>query len=415
VSRAPLEVGPSAIRRLAIVRQRLAGPPADATGDGLRDVVRALRCLQLDPTNVVARSHLLVLYSRLGAFDPGLVDELVWKDKFLFHYFAHAASLVLVEDYQLHRRRMRRWATGDDAWSRRVRQWMRQNAALRRHVLTELRARGPLRSRDLEDRARTEWESTGWTRGRNVSRMLEFLWARGDITVAGRVGGQRLWDVAERWMPQWTPRHGLNERQAVRRAAELSLRCLGVATAAHISRHFTRGQYPGLGGVLARLEGSGDAVRVVPRDEDGPWPGDWYVHAADAPLLEGLGRDDWQPRTTLLSPFDNLICDRSRTERVFGFSYRIEIYVPATKRRYGYFSMPVLVGERLVARVDPRLDRERTTLVIRSIHPEPDAPLDRATGAAVAGAIEELAHFVGATDIELEATPPKGWAGQLAL
>jgi uncharacterized protein len=141
--------------------------------------------------------------------------------------------------------------------------------------------------------------------------------------------------------------------------------------------------------------------------EGAEWPGPWYVHADDLPLLERLEAGDWRPRTTLLSPFDNLIIDRERTQRLFGFHYRMEIYVPKAARRYGYYVLPVLHGDRLVGRVDPVMDRARGRLVVNAVHAEPDAPA--AAGAAVAGALEELAAFLGAGGVELRQPPPQVW------
>jgi uncharacterized protein len=137
------------------------------------------------------------------------------------------------------------------------------------------------------------------------------------------------------------------------------------------------------------------------------WPGPWYVHADDLPLLERLRTGEWEPRTTVLSPFDNLIMGRERTERLFGFHFRMEIYVPKAARRYGYYVLPVLHGDRLVGRVDPAMDRRRGRLVVNAVHAEPDAPA--AAGPAVAGALQDLAGFLGADGIELRQPPPPVW------
>src|SRR5437868_2678298 len=193
--------------------------------------------------------------------------------------------------------------------------------------------------------------------------MLDFLWTQGKLMVAGRVGGQRLWDLAERCLPEWAPREELDRHEAVRRAAQKSLRALGVARPREIAQHYTRGRYPGLQKALDELESEGRIEQVQIVDEDQAiWPGPWYVHAEDLPLLERLAAGEWHPRTTLLSPFDNLICDRARTEKLFDFEFRIEIYVPAAQRQYGYFVMPILHGDRLIGRVDPRFDRAHRRL-----------------------------------------------------
>ncbi len=187
----------SLARRLVITCQRLAGPRPEVTTDTLLDLIRNLGCLQLDPLNVVARSHLLVLWSRLGDYNPALLDQLLWQEHRLFEYWAHAASIVLTEDYQIYQHRMQASYPGDEIfWRQSARQWIEQNAELRDHILTSLRKRGPLRARDFTDVSVVPWKSSGWTGGRNVGRMLEFLWAQGQITVAGRKGIDKVWDLS---------------------------------------------------------------------------------------------------------------------------------------------------------------------------------------------------------------------------
>jgi uncharacterized protein len=390
-------------RRLAVARQRLAGDRPE----GILETVRDLRCLQLDPTSAVARSHLLVLWSRLGAYDPSDVDRLLWKERRLFQYWAHAASLVLTEDLPLHRLFMRKFATGGSAFAQRVRGWMAANDAFRRALLAELEERGPLRVRDFKVRAPVPWESTGWTAGRDVDRMLQFLFFRGDVLVAGRAGNEKLWDLAERVLSPDAPEEDLGEGEVVRRAAQLSLRALGVATRTEITRHFTRSRYPGLAGVLAQLKDEG---RVVPVEVEG-LPGERFVHADDLLLLDRIEAGDWDGRTTLLSPFDNLICDRDRTESLFGFRFRLEIYVPKAKREFGFFVMPVLDGDRLVGRVDPAFDRRSRTLTINALHWEPDARRTKALERRVRRAIEELGRFLSASEIVFASGPRRARAG----
>ena len=394
---------------MAIARQRLTDPAKEADRKRILDVVRDLGCLQLDPIRVVERSHLLVLWSRLGAFDPAEFDALQWEERQLFEYWAHRASIVLTEDYPIHNLLMRRYPTDRYSYGRRMKVWLRENQALRRHVLRRIREAGPLRLRDFEDRARTGWTSPGWTTGRNVERMLDCLWTQGKIVVAGRTGIQKTWDLADRWFPHWTPKERLSEREIVRRAVQRSLRALGVARPRDIDRHFTAGRYRGLAEVLSELERRGtiEQVRIV---EDGvDWPGTWFVHSEDLPLLDRLGDGEWSPRTTLLSPFDNLIIDRDRTELVFGFRFRMEIYVPKTRRTFGYYVLPILDGDRLIGRVDPAMDRKRGTLVLNAVHAEPEVRPSLRNGRAVAAAIEDLARFLGARDVQYRGAAPGGW------
>jgi uncharacterized protein YcaQ len=412
-----ITISPALARRLAITKQRLAGPRPAPGPEGLLEVARDLGCVQLDPISAVDRSHRLVWRSRVGNYAAAHLDQVVWQERHMFEYWAHQASLVLTEDYPLHHLMMRGYPGRGSAWSERTREWIRRNDKLRRYVLSEIRRHGPLPSRQLEEDGLDpeDWVSTGWTSGRNVSRMLDFLQMQAKIMVAGRAGGQKLWDLSERVLPPWTPRQRLTEQEIVRRAAERSLRALGVATPQQISRHFLRGRYTDLPRALAALEKQGRLARVQIRDGGGlPWRGEWYIHSTDLPLLEKLAEDDWQPRTTLLSPFDNLICDRPRTEQLFNFKFAIEIYVPQSKRQYGYYVLPILHGDQLVGRIDPLMDRAQGRLRVNAVYAEPGAPVGRATGRAIAGAIDELAAFLGATAIDYDARRlPRGWKNEL--
>jgi uncharacterized protein YcaQ len=367
-------------------------------------VATDLASLQLDPISVVARSHQLVLWSRAGRYDLGDLETLLWRDRRLFEYWTTAAAIVCTEDYPIHSLLMRRYPSERHA---QLRAWLAENQALRRSILRQLRASGPLPTRAIEDRSATDWSSSGWTAGRNLDRMLDVLWTQGRILVAGRQGQQRVWDLAERCLPAWAPTRRPPEREVVRLAVQRSLRALGVATARDIDRSFTAGRYPGLASILAGLRRSGQVEQVRVAADGHEHPGPWYVHTDDLPLLDRLRSGEWRPRTTLLSPFDNLIINRERTERLFGFHFRMEIYVPKAARRYGYYVLPILHGDRLIGRVDPALDRAGGRLVVNAIHPEPDAPAS--AGAAVATALQELAAFLGATGIDLGQPPPGVW------
>ena len=394
---------PGLARRLILSRQRLAGTPPTAPGpEAIMGVATDLGSLQLDPISVVARSHQLVLWSRLGRYDVADLDALLWRDRCLFEYWTHAAAIVCTHDYPIHSLLMRHHPRHQQ-----LQVWLAANQTLRRSILRQLRADGPLPTRAIEDRAEVAWQSSGWTGGRNVDRMLDLLWTQGRIMVAGRQGQQRVWDLAERVLPDWAPTRRPREREVVRLAAQRSLRALGVATARDIDRHFTAYRYPGLDGVLAALERAGRVERVRVAADGSEHPGPWYVHADDLPLLERLQAGDWQPRTTLLSPFDNLLINRERTERLFGFHYRMEIYVPKAARRYGYYVLPVLHGDQLIGRVDPSFDRTAGQLVVNAIHAEPGAPVS--AGPAVATALQDLAAFVGATGVDLRQPPPQVW------
>lgn len=401
-------------RRLFIQRQRLNDlqPVNDAAG--ILNIVRDLGCLQLDPISAVARSHQLVVRSRVGNYDLAALDQLLWADRSLFEYWAHMASIVLTEDYPFHHLLMRTYLRGQPptAWRQRTVQWVTTNQKLQRHILRELKRHGPLPARVFENPNEGEagWYSSGWTSGRDVSQMLDYLWTTGKIMVAGRSGLQKLWDVSERCLPEWTPRARLSEKEVVRRAAQKALRALGVATPQQITQHFTRKRYPHLQERLHELAADGVIERIHVADDKGQW----FIHAEDVPLLDRIEAGDIAfERTTLLSPFDNLICDRARTARSFNFDFTMEIYVPAHKRQYGYYVLPILHGDQLIGRIDPKFDREHNRLHIHAVHAEKDAPRNRKTGRAIREEIEDLATFLGASEIHYTHLVPTGWQRDL--
>jgi uncharacterized protein len=365
--------------------------------------------------NVVARTHQLVVRSRLGNYDPAALDSLLWGRRELFEFWAHSASIVPTSDYPIHEATlMRGYSKGNRVGHQKLRNWVVANDPLRRQIFAELRKHGPLQARDFSGRAAVPWSSTGWTEGMEVTRMLDYLWMRGSIAVVGRQGQSRVWDLFERWLPaQLAARPRLSVREAVSLAVERSLRGLGVGTSRDIAAHFVRGRYPGLETVLRALVRAGRVVEAEIAGNDGePWPGKWYVHAGDVPLVEALRAGVWEPRTTLLSPFDNLIADRARTELLFGFRFRIEIYVPKERREYGYYVLPILHGDTLAGRVDPAYDRKEQRLVVNAVHAEPgQGPV---TGRAVSTALEELGTFLGARSIDVAGPVPRVWRKALA-
>jgi uncharacterized protein len=392
---APLRLDRPAARRLAVQGQLLSAPrPAS-----IEAVVAGLGKVQMDPTRAVARTEHLVLFSRLGPrFRIDELERLLWQDRSLFEYWV---EIVPMADLPVHRPTMRRYPLGPNGHlqsRQKIAAWLDANAAFRRYVLRELRARGPLRARDLEDRVAEGWRSAGWTDGgRSVATMLDLLWFKGEVMIVGRDGQQRLWDLAERSLPADEPR--LSPRQVARRLVEGQLRAKGVARVEDVGWAFD-GRAPGWRRALAELVREGVAVPAEVAER----PGEWYVHA------EVIARP-FRPRTVLLSPFDDLVSDRDRTHALFDFFFRIEIYVPKAKRRYGYFVLPILHGDRLIGRIDPRFDRETRVLHVNGIHAEDGVAAS--SGGAVRRAIEELGRWLGADDIRVARNVPAMWRSSL--
>ncbi len=297
-------VSPEEARRIAVHAQLL-----DGSATSLLDTIRQLGFLQIDPISTVAPPQQLVPWSRLGPYDVAELDRLLWDEKKLFEW---NAFIWPAESLPLLRARMRRRRTGKYASERMGEEFLRQNVAFKRFVLRELENNGPMLSREIEGDAKRTWASHGWYGSRSVAVLLEILHGRGLVAVVGRRNGQRLWDLGGRWYPEVEK---ISLREADRLREEQRFRALGV-----------------------RLTKKG-----------------WEAHpdASDAPVPD---------RVTFLSPFDRLIHDRDRAEALFDFFYRLEMYVPKAKREYGYYVLPILVGDRIVGRIEPRFDRKTKTL-----------------------------------------------------
>jgi len=367
--------------------------------DAIAALTQRIGCLQLDPVSAVARSPLLVLFARLGPLCDEALDRAAYERRTLFDAWAHEASLVATADLSLHRWAMRTWLHAPGPRAERARAFLAANEAFGEELLDELRERGPLRARDLEDRSAEPWRHGWWTdevSGRQtIARMLHLLWITGRVGVAGRIGLERLWDVFERCLPPDAGAIGnLSDDAAEREAALRAVRMLGVARAGHVRAHFLRRRYRRLAETLAGLVAAG---RLEPVSVDG-LRGEWFAAPQD---LDGLPTLAPGARTTVLSPFDNLLCDRARTAELFGFDHRLEIYVPAPQRRWGYYVLPILHRERFVARADMALDRDSGLLRVLALHREPGVRRTAALDRALARALERLAVWRGARGVQI--------------
>jgi uncharacterized protein len=278
---------------------------------------------------------------------------------------------------------MRGVRRNEGPYDRRITGWVKRNAALRRHVLGRLRKEGPLPVSAFEDRSVHSWTSSGWTADRNVSQMLSFLIRLGEVTIGGRASGRRLFTLAKGWFPEVKP---LSPTVAARHATERALAAAGVATFQELRRVYALGRFV-TAEALTRLERDGVARRVEIAGLRGPH---FALSGAHATATE---------RTTLLSPFDNLIIDRQRTEVLFGLRYRMEIYVPKHLRVRGFWAMPILHRDQIIGTVDPKVDRERGRLEVVTFRLERDAPRDRSTRRAIEDAVDDLAAFTGASEV----------------
>jgi uncharacterized protein YcaQ len=346
-------------RRIAIKAQLLdAERPTD-----LWHVFDRLTFLQLDPTAAIAPSADLVAWTRIGSsYEPTQLHRALSVDHTAFELGVsgaprepRVAMALPTSKLGLYLTDMASYLEERD-WAAR---WLGANDGFRTRVLEQLRDTGPLKSKDIPDTAELPWQSSGWTHDRNVTQMLEFLRACGQVAVSGREGKQRLWDVAERVYPPGVKAVPTAKARKIR--DELRLRSLGVA----------RPEMVGDAGVPAEIEGT---------------PGLWRLDGeATAEGFEG--------RTGLLSPFDRLIHNRARTLDLFDFEYTLEMYKPAAQRRWGYFALPILHDDKLVGKVDATADRKTKRLRVNAIHK--DVPFNRSTSRAVERELDALAGWLG--------------------
>ena len=376
-------------RRLALVAQGFARPPRGAIGvSQLRAQIGRLGVLQIDSVNALVRSHYLPSFSRLGHYDSRLLDELAWgrpKRRGLFEYWGHEASLLPLELYPALRWRMRRAADGQGVYKELAR-FGRERRDVIARVLQAVRERGALGAGSLSTRTERAGPWWDWSAEKLA---LEWLFAAGEVTVAGRRGFERRYDLPERVIPAAQldhpePGEAEAQRQLLLRAAD----ALGVAAERDLRDYF-RLDAPDSKLRLAELVEAGELLPV--RVEGWKVP----AYCRGEPSI---------PRrveaSALLSPFDSLIWERERTERLFGFRYRLEFYTPPARRVYGYYVLPFLHHERLLARVDLRSERAQGRLAVHAVHLE-EAVLGEEALLALAGELRALAQWLGLGDVWL--------------
>ena len=372
----------AAARRIALAAQGFAAPKPPVTGWApLGRTLDRLALHQIDSVNVLARAHYLPAFSRLGPYDRALLDRAAWgrrRERRLFEYWAHEASLLPLALHPLLRWRMARAERGEIGWGH-IRAFADERRAQAEAVLARIRGEGPMAASDFEDGK----SRSGWWEWGDTKRALEWLFWAGHITTATRRGSfERVYDLSERVIPpavlaQPTP----DEAEAHRRLVALSARALGVATAGDLRDYFRLGVEETRAAIAALVE-AGTLLPVAVES----WRQPAFLHAEARRPRRIAGQ-------ALLAPFDPLIWERARAERLFGFRYRIEIYTPAEKRVHGYYVLPFLMDEALVARVDLKSDRQAGRLLVQSLHLEPGAPAD--TRERLAAELAAMAEWLG--------------------
>lgn len=390
----PLPLVPVATaRRLLLGAQGLLDDPRGrVTADRLYNLIERMGFVQIDSINVVERAHHLTLVSRLQSYRPSLFDRLLERERRLFEHWTHDASAIPTIWYPhwwYRFERYRRKVLDHPWWKERIGADPDRTIA---HVRERLAREGPLMTRNFED-TRDESADRSWWGWTPQKAALEYLWRTGEAAVVGRVNFHKVYDLAGRALPEAHAAPRPTAEEHLDWACRTAIERLGIASADEVAAFWRAADLPD---VRAWCERAAAREEIVPVQ----------VEAVDGSVRKAYAVPDWEeraaalppapPRIRLLSPFDPILRDRKRSLRLFGFDYRFEAFVPAPQRRYGYYVLPILEGERLVGRLDPKLYREDGRLAIRQVWWEPGVRPSKARDLRLKAAVERLARFTGA-------------------
>ena len=391
----------SAARALHLAAQGLLQPRRrKAQKADVLDTIRNMGVLQIDTIHVVARSPYLVLWSRLGDYPQPWLEEHLAEGA-LFEYWAHEACFVPIEDYRLLRHRMVDPASM--GWKYSV-DWMRERRADVDRVLEHIRTNGPARSADFE---RTDGKGGGWWEWKPEKRSLEVLFTAGELMIARRHNFQRVYDLAERVLPGWDDSQMPDMDETRRELALKTVRALGLARSAWVADYY-RTKPPRMD-----LEALAEEGLLLRARVDG-WKDTVYIHHELADLAQAAAEGALSPTlTTILSPFDPVVWDRRRAVDLFDFDYRLECYTPAEKRRYGYFTLPILRRGALVGRIDAKAHRRGGTFELKNLVLEEGVRVTDRFVRDVAGAVQRLANWHGCPQVQVQASEPADFAATL--
>lgn len=395
----PLETA----RNLAIVKQGLHQRPPVVNKVTLLNIIRQIGLLQLDSINVVARSHYLVMLSRVGLYVPADLDALLYPDRHLFEQWAHAACLIPADDYEYFAPViLARRECSYRSPHRRLRQLEGYDKEILNTVLSEVRKRGPLASEDFED---PRSNPGTWFEWKPAKVALEALFEKGYLMIDRRVNFRRYYDLSERVLPLSSELPSKSLDDWLRWVTLRSIACLGIATVDQISDYY-RQRKPAVRAMIQVLVEEGT---IVPVEVEG-WKEKAFLHSGDLRIIEEIETGKHKPTLTIfLSPFDNLLWHRSRVLDLFNFSYSAEMYTPLAKqqRKYGYYVLPILHQGRLVGRLDPKADRRTRTMIVNAIYLESGEALTDVLLKEVAGALHEFMSFHDCQTLVIECSEPR--------
>jgi len=389
-------------RQVMLAAQGLSqAPDRPAAKTDVLQTVRRMGVLQIDTINVVARSPYLVLWSRLGDYRPVWLDELLAEGA-LFEYWSHAMCFIPIEDYPLYRRRMLDRIEAQDVWIR----WGQKNSDVMGRVRERLRQNGEVRSVEFENKDRPPG---GWWNWKDEKTALELLLLTGEAMIARRHNFQRVYAPREHILPDWDDAQTPSTEEVYRELALRSVRHLGVALSSWVADYY-RLPKKGMPQRLQALAGEGLLVPLTLEGFKEPA----YVHPDCIHLVDAAAAGRLEANlTTLLTPFDPLGWDRQRARDLFAFDYTIECYTPAAKRRYGYFTLPILHRGRLVGRLDPKAHRAQGMFEVKALHLEPGVPVSDELVSCLAAALRQLAEWHGTPELVVRWSDPPEMAARL--
>jgi uncharacterized protein YcaQ len=403
----------SALRALALHAQGLTtsnGHELPATLDAIHAAVRQVGCVQIDTLQMVQRSHYLALWSRLGRYDPADLERLAYDpaERRLFEGWQRCASLIPLEDYRYQMPRQHKLRHEHGAWYRR---WLAEpgHAELMEQALERVRQEGPIRPSDFEYNGPRR---NGWWDWKPAKVALEYLYAFGDLMIRERVNFQRVYDLTERVLPAWVDTTPPTAEERDHYWIEQGARALGVCTPMQAADYAYRKRTPAKSLLQGMLK-EGVLIPVQGQWNDGS-QAELVVHRDHLPLLEQAA-DSALParRTTFLSPFDSLFWARERDPQLWGFEKTLECYVPAPKRIWGYYCLPILHHDRLVGRFDPKLERQTGRLRLKALYLEPGVQPDEELVAGVAAAMRDFLAFHNASELVIERSQPEEFGPRL--
>ena len=390
-----------AVRGLMIAAQGLHDRPQPrATKKAVRSIIRQMHVLQIDTIHVIARSPYLVLWSRLGDYNPRWLDDLLAEGA-LFEYWSHAACFLPIEDYPLYRPLYDSWLGG------RARKWLDENSALAETVLNHIRVNGETRSSDFE---RTDGQKTDWFNWKDEKIALEYLFYAGELMVRKRHNFQRIYDLRERVIAEVEELPDVSPADAHDQFVLNTIQALGVTKAEWIADYFRLSKTD----TRAALKRLAQQDRLMPVEVEG-WDVPGYIHPESRKHAEAAAKGNVpRSKTTFLSPFDPLVWDRTRALELFNFDYKIEVYTPASKRKYGYFTLPILYNNALIGRIDPKAHRKEGIFEVKRLHLEPGVVVDDALVAEIRSALRACATWHKTPQVVVRYATEPGLAERLS-